>query len=481
MFRWFKSKFFSSGKNEAPEVFRQTTTTRRTAGEELTGQPKKQGQIERTYEDLRANLDLRTDEYKYLSSAALEHNPRLTHWIGCSDYSGFVREKCLRFIIKYFQRGDEECILLRLSDWVPQIREIASDWIIENFSTLPLTSIYRSQRVILYLSRKANMPSQVAYKFIVKDLMQRSGELEDAEFFKFDPNFRRYLYRVSMAGEQVLRRLILLDKDPRNRLLLLTLLKNVGRLTDSEAECFKHDPSALVRRRYLYYLLAEGITPSEDLLWPMALHKSRGMRELGQYYLDKFYHRDVYADYKARRDEAFYYIADFAKPCDADLFVKGVREGNKRVRIMCLKALAVTDLSRIKELGVSALLGSSSDEKAIICSVLPDIMTLSEIRDLRSMIEGGSKYGCMRYLSLIGKKSFWALLNDGLDYLLDEGADRGICEQYLNTVMYKNSIFEKLDAELGLEIETKLQMLEQMSDGKYAGWIQHVRFVKKNA
>lgn len=41
-------------------------------------------------------------------------NPRLLHWIGSIDYSGYIREAFLKYLINDYKLGDENKILLRL-------------------------------------------------------------------------------------------------------------------------------------------------------------------------------------------------------------------------------------------------------------------------------------------------------------------------------------------------------------------------------
>ncbi|SHJ95500.1 hypothetical protein SAMN02745181_2867 [Rubritalea squalenifaciens DSM 18772] len=437
--------------------------------------------IDLTFEELHRNYDIRTSEFKGLSLSSIRQEARLAHWIGASDYSGFIRERSLRFIIDHFQEGDEERIMLRLSDWVPQISSIASDWIIANFNQLPLSAIYANQRIILYLSRKARVVTKPAYKVIQRDVLERVSHLDEECFFKFDLAFRKYLYKLSMNGDQKLRPWMMSDSDPRNRLLLLNLIGECDRLTDTEVAAFESDRSALVRRRYLYYLLSQGKMASEDFLWSMALHKSKGLRDLGRYYLEKEYQRDVYAKYAGLSGESFYYIADYERASDLDVFVRGVREGCKRTRMLCLQAIVNLEPKRILELSIHDLLKASGSEKFIVYQVLPDLLTLEELRSYREDIESASPSGCEHYMNMIGRKSFWAFVCDGLDYLIKDTSESSVRSLVFDTIQRKNSIFEQLSSELEFRIQSKLEELENSSKGEYSKWIEHVRFILKNA
>src|SRR5690606_17145411 len=110
-----------------------------------------------TFESLCHDYDRRTWHYAYAKPTLSKTNPRLLNWIGSIDRSGYTREKCLQALIANSEPGDENRILLRLSDWVSQVQQLARDWTLTNFHALPFDAIISNQQLILYLSRKTRL------------------------------------------------------------------------------------------------------------------------------------------------------------------------------------------------------------------------------------------------------------------------------------------------------------------------------------
>ena len=214
--------------------------------------------------DLQHNFKKRTWNFARYRAMLGESNPRLLHWIGSVDYSGYVREECLKCLISNYQPGDENRILLRLEDWVEPIPQLALDWTRNNFHKLSLTQIERNHRLILYLARKDRQDSreamqrslggfpherhstqrvqspfgtlaqravQEAIALINHNLTEKVKSVETQEFYKFDSNFRSYLYQLTLRRSPVLRPLLIKDSDPNNRLILIDLI-GIDRLTE---------------------------------------------------------------------------------------------------------------------------------------------------------------------------------------------------------------------------------------------------------
>ena len=106
-----------------------------------------------TIDSLWNDFEKRTWHHEHFRSILRHKDPHLLNWIGSVDYSGYIREECLRYLISNYMPGDENRILLRLADWVPQIQELARNWTIQNFKNLSCEAIEKNQRLVLYLSR----------------------------------------------------------------------------------------------------------------------------------------------------------------------------------------------------------------------------------------------------------------------------------------------------------------------------------------
>lgn len=264
---------------------------------------------ELSFADLKHNFDKRTWGFERYQEKLGESNPRLLNWIGSIDYSGYVREKCLKYLINNYQPGDENRILLRLEDWVEEIWVISFQWTTNNFHLLTLEQVNDNHRLILYLAGKERLQVEEAVKVINACLIIKLNYINNKRFEALNSNFRKYLYLLTSPDNQI-RSYLIKDKDPINRLLLLKFEPH--QLTQLEIEALKQDKCALIKKRFVYYRLKHNIKISKAELIKLALDKNKSVREIAAYYLSKFYKIDVYQLYKQKSDRQFYYIADFA-------------------------------------------------------------------------------------------------------------------------------------------------------------------------
>ena len=331
------------------------------------------------FDDLQYDFKKRTWNFARYQAMFGESNPRLLHWIGSVDYSGYVREKCLKYLINNYQLGDENRILLRLEDWVEPIQQLALLWTKNNFHKLSLAQIERNHRLILYLARKDKI-HQEAMRIINSCLIEKVRPIKAKEFYKLNSNFRHYLYKLTLTRPHFLRPLLIKDLDPNNRLILIELI-GIEKLTTDELKSLSLDKCATVKKRLLYARLKHGIEPSQTELTRLALDKNKGIREIAAYYLAKLYLVDVEQIYRQRTDDKFYYIADFAKPEDLNHFIVGMNSDNKRIKLLCFKALCHINPDYAKQFDLKQLIVENNKFRQLIIRRVLPTLPLSEIQN----------------------------------------------------------------------------------------------------
>ena len=430
------------------------------------------------FDDLQHNFKKRTRNFARYRAILGESNPRLLHWIGSVDYSGYVREQSLKYLISNYQLGDENRILLRLEDWVEPIQQLALNWTKNNFHKLSLAQIEHNHRLILYLVRKDRLDSREAMRIINSCLIEKVRPIKAKEFYKLNSNFRHYLYKLTLTRSHFLRPLLIKDPDPNNRLILIDLI-GIDKLTIDEVESLSHDKCALVKKRLLYARLKHGIEPSQTELTRLALDKNRGVREIAAYYLAKLYSVDVEQIYRQRTDEKFYYIADFAKPEDLNHFIVGMNSDSKRIKLLCFKALCHIDPNYAQQFNLKQLiLENNKFRQLIIRRVLPTL-PLSEIQNYQSFLSTTVK-GTSIYLKLLSKKSYWHFIDYCLELIISNPTSDNI-DYILQIFARQNDVYQKLPTELKSTIAFKIFSLEQLEDKRLQEFARQLKFTIKNA
>jgi len=403
-------------------------------------------------------FDKRTWHYERLKSTLQQNDPRLLNWIGSIDYSGHTRERCLKYLISNFVPGDENRILLRLADWVPQVRNLAREWVLNNFETLQFDAIMKNGLLILFLSRKEQLSSDCALHHINAVLLTKAGSLGKKEFLNLNPSFRRYLFILSLSNDQAFRKWLMEDKDPFNRLLLLTH-PACQELMPEEIAALKKDKSVYIRRRYVYMLIEKGIQPSQQVLTEFVFDRNPGLREIGRFYLKKYYGVDAYELYKTKQNDYFYYIADFAKKEDIKHFINGLRSNNKEIRLICLKALSIADSQELKNLNFQAFILENRKVRDIISWHLPQLLSLDELFALRDTFDETSSNGIIYYLNLIARKSYWQFVDTALSELLANPTD-ALFNYIDGVILSKSYIYVNVPEVLRQNILDKLSSLK---------------------
>jgi hypothetical protein len=434
---------------------------------------------ELSFEVLWDDYEKRTWHYGTAPQTLSLTDQRLLNWIGSIDHSGYTREKCLRALITNYLPGDENRILLRLADWVPQIQDLARDWTIAQFRSLPPESIYALQGLLLYLSRKDLLQNDAGLQEITRELLERTRSMTAPEFFRFNALFRKFLFSRSLAEDGQLRQWILDDPYPFNRLLLISKV-SLSALTKREIERYKTDKSVFVRRRFFYAQLDAGITPPKEHLIAFALDSSRSLRQLGQFYLKELYGEDAYAIYRAKGGAELYFIADYRRKEDSDLFLHGIRSGSRSIQYNCLRALMSVAQERLAELDLAALISQNQRIRSTLLPILPQIMSLDEILALRAIFDANSAREALSFLNLLEKKSFWAFVDEGLDFLMRD-SPLAIKQFMVQTIQSKIQICESLPANRRASIIDKITKLHSDPKKRDEHLLQMLEFMIKTA
>jgi hypothetical protein len=426
------------------------------------------------FADLQNNFERRTYYYTSDRDKLARSNPRLLNWIGSIDYSGFTREKCLKYLLAHYQLGDENRILLRLEDWVTKIRDIAFNWTQENFNKLSLEQIQNNHRLILYLAKKQRLKDSEAIQIINTCLIEKITDLESSKFFALNTNLRKYIYFLELTESQYFRSLVVRDRDPNNRLLLLKFFK-FEQLTATEIATLQQDKCSLVKKRFIYYRLEQNIPIAKQELITLALDRNKSIREIAAYYLKRDYEVDAYQIYKQRTDLKFYYIADYALQEDLTYFEQGLQIQNKQIKLLCLKAICHIDANYLKQFDLQQLILENNKFRQLIIKYVGTTLSLSELQKYRDILSRSSQ-GELIYLNLLAKNSYWHFVDRALDLLLNN-----LTQANLNCIwkihFAKSTFYQKIDTDLKSTIMIKLDLLKKTHNNQVQKLCQEFEFI----
>jgi len=431
------------------------------------------------FADLENSFHKRTFGFNSYEEKLSRDNPRLLNWIGSVDYSGHVREQCLRYLIDNYKPGDENRILLRLEDWVPQVREIAQQWTRANFCKLSIEQIEANHRLILYLSRKQRLSHSENIETINLCLLQKIEQLDRRQFFALNANLRRYIYMLGLPDNSRLRHWVVYDKDPINRLLLIQLFE-FDELTKEEFDRLNNDKSTLVKRRFIVFQVEHGVQPNQEQLTLFALDQNKGIREIARYYLSKYYGINGYEIYKERNDDSFYFIADYSKKEDIEHFLEGMRSDKKRVKHLCLRAICAIEPDYLRSLDLKQLIVESRRYRDLLSHHLPLLVSLDELKEYKDILEQATTNGTLIYLNMVLRKSFWHFLDSSLSVLIEDMSEENI--NFIRHRFYsRTSIYENLPSALKGSISNKVDALREVREYRVQELLRQIEFAAENA
>jgi len=304
-------------------------------------------------------------------------------------------------------------------------------------------------------------------------------ESKDYAFYQLDTKLRRYIYNLGGLQETLYRKRILSDKDPFNRIILLQKF-SLEELSNDELEAFKSDKSSFVKRNFLYFQIDGQKIPSQEDLKRFCLDDNKGIRDVAKFWLKKSYGLDPYDLFKEQDDYKYYYIADYAKSEDVDIFTSGFESNDSRIKNLCFKAICNIDYSVLKSMNPAGLLTSNRRIRKLAIHYLPKILSLNEIHSLQPEISSMESSGKLVYLNMIYKKSIWQFINEALDALIIEPSDENI--KFVSNKYYRISyIYEELRPQLKDEILKKINTLSNNKNHHIQSLIEHLHFTIKTA
>jgi len=205
--------------------------------------------------------------------------------------SGWRREKA---VLKLAETRDASAlvfILLRLNDWVGQVRQAAELWIQHCKDSLPITQILECLPILAAMQERRQGSSSAFVQFLTDRL---AAEEASSELLRELPDSRapsRKLIFSLLSKSGALSRpetqdLILRHPDLALGVMLLNRFrKDCGELPDQLINAALSSKSALLRRTALHCLWPSQIDRFVHVLWKALVDPAQSVRQFGRFYL----------------------------------------------------------------------------------------------------------------------------------------------------------------------------------------------------
>ncbi len=272
--------------------------------------------------------------------------------LGTFHPNGFYREKCIREL----RTDPSSCmyILLRLNDWVKQVRDCASK-ALSDFSKMGLDDLMKCLFAMEKL-RRCERLNIFTYRDIKKKLADRIRDLtpsiERSQLIKYDDITRRSFYRILLEQKALskdeIRKLLSWERNSQCQILIISMYLNLYEISEEELDGLLTHRSLIVRRKALekkYDLTGKPWDGLEDML----LSPSASIRGDVRYILGKHTDMDFRAYYLEHlkqpglkvsvRRICILGLAETGKPEDADFLQEYLSENSSSVIRSTLHAL----------------------------------------------------------------------------------------------------------------------------------------------
>jgi HEAT repeat protein len=295
--------------------------------------------------------------------------------LGISSFhnNGFIREKALNGLSDIWTGKELPFLLIRLNDWVSNVREAASTAVTSRLQSTYASSFVDCLPLIMRLGKKNRIVQSSVVKSIHQLLQDESSR--PALFYGFkspDRFIRRACYQMAFDVKTIspleIINLAILDKDNLIRLWsvqeIRALYKDAKVL--SLLEAFRADPYMEIRREALRIYIESYPERATEELERALLDSHRSMREEARYWITKANPIDFAAYYRNNLTEgksiyaAISGLGETGNASDGTLIKPFVTHSLTKIRWVSINALAKLNPRAYVDLFLQVILDPSA-------------------------------------------------------------------------------------------------------------------------
>lgn len=336
--------------------------------------------------------------------------------IASLNCSGYTRETAVELLKDLDYPEVIPFLLLRLPDWVPQVREKAALAFVKKLRSLPVEDILMNYDLILWLERVQRVNLLIIRQGIFECLVESSNQRKLLELLPDFPTKKRLFcwkaLRQAMGPDSLLLDRIITDRAPEIRSWAVSVLPCDDRLKQRLLSLLA-DKSVRVRSAAIKLLDRQYDATFESLLLTMIYDQAPGIRELARYILSKNGKYDFFLLYQARLLDSLDkpspgILAGYYETGDAEIvhdLESFINHSDNKIRQTALSGLARIKSQRLELFAVRALRDPSMKVKSTAVRILASPTMHFDRRTVYSVMQEAdlpTRKACTKLLAGIG-------------------------------------------------------------------------------
>lgn len=312
-----------------------------------------------------------------LSTAEIKH----LYWLGSCHSSGYEREKCLKLILDDFEPEDINRVLMRLMDWVPEIRTTADRWLLRNYETVPIENFLFNLKLIAKICRKPGLSQLTSVKKLLEHLSDFLVSQPNLHKLVPDSKVRRFAIAF-MANPSKARTYLSIKHDPDPMIRLMAFSDEFQVHVAEDLDQWVSDKSVQVKMVLLRKYISHETTKYSETLYGFLADRNQSLRSSARFYLKRDFAFDGYTYCKThlnQHPDYVLFLSDFPKLEDVALYAESIKSPRKILALAALRALDSLDKLDLGKSEYFSLIFSKGKIAKFVARQMSKYMALSKV------------------------------------------------------------------------------------------------------
>jgi HEAT repeat protein len=279
--------------------------------------------------------------------------------IASVNKNGYVRHKALEMFAATKDPRAIRYLLLRLGDWVENVRQAATIFLQQFFTDEYRVAFIRELDAIEGLRKVGRVNLGTQYWQILDFILEEPLTLDWYKALSVSDKARLLYVKLYIEQKDTSRTLMSILLSDTNFLIRLQALRQLDRFGAGVILDFLNDPSSQVRKQALYHL-KDKVPHYYDTVLALTSDVSASVRDLARYLLKPYAldFRPIYKDGIERGNRkvgSILGLAEVGTIDELELLKTQLRTGDPKVKLACLIALQRIDLQQAKTFALPLL------------------------------------------------------------------------------------------------------------------------------